>query len=332
MTKRTRPWACAFVALVIVGSNASLAAPLATAGGRSIVSERDLETMLSKLSEDERTGFLSSPQRVLNMTERLALARATKTRADQLSSAERSALELERDLAGYGFMKRVWVDAEFKRTVTESAVRQRADELYKLGHASCQASEKFDVSHILIRMDNKSFTEATASVQKTIDRLKQGEAFEKVAQSVSEDDSSAAAGGKLPTFTRQEVNPLFARNAIGKRELGIVNGPFLTPFGIHVARLDRVNAPTQNSAADCMPSLTRIAELELRQNAVIEVEKELYAKAKLELNQEAIAALAKKNTPERVKLTPELIQRIEAMAAEQRNADLKASPELETKK
>ncbi|TAG49441.1 MAG: hypothetical protein EAZ30_03310 [Betaproteobacteria bacterium] len=315
-----------------VASTGAAAITLASSDGNLITTEGDLATALQKLTEDEMKTYLSSAQRIANLAERITLARATKSRANQLTSSEQIALELERDLAGYGFMKRVWVDNETKRTVSAETVRKRASELYSHGHESCQAPEKFNASHILVRMDNKLFGEATALAEKAGARLKAGESFEAVAKSVSEDDSSAKDGGKLPSFTRQEVDTLFARNVIGKREIGKVSGPFLTPFGIHFGRLNAVLPPARMSADECMPALLRIAELELRQNVVIDVEKALYESTKLDVKVDAIADLAKKNTPEKLSLTPELIRRIEAMAAEQRNADLKPAQPAEPKK
>lgn len=102
----------------------------------------------------------------------------------------------------------------------------------RIGNA--QVVEEFRVRHILVRPNAvRDSREAQAIVSAAKQRIEQGEAFDDVAQDVSEDALSASRGGELGWSTPDRYVPSFA-NAVRTLPVGTLSEPFESRFGWHV--------------------------------------------------------------------------------------------------
>ncbi len=79
--------------------------------------------------------------------------------------------------------------------------------------------------------------------------LKRGETFGSVAQALSEDPTTRAAGGDLGTFGRGTYHEALERAAFSLKEGG-VSGEIETPAGLHLVRVDEVLKPRQKTLDD----------------------------------------------------------------------------------
>ncbi|MEO5345238.1 MAG: SurA N-terminal domain-containing protein [Magnetococcus sp. YQC-9] len=96
--------------------------------------------------------------------------------------------------------------------------------------------------HILVKIDAKvDAAAANEKIRKANERLKNGEPFETVAKEMSE-DVSAAQGGDLGEFGPGMMVPEFDR-VVFSSETGKVSEPVTTKFGVHLIRVDQINAP-----------------------------------------------------------------------------------------
>ncbi len=120
-----------------------------------------------------------------------------------------------------------------KVQVTEEDVRARYDEMQRRS----QSVSAVSLSHILFKLSEKpteqQLAEAKEKAAKAIARVKNGEAFDKVAAEVSEDDSTKATGGQLGWFQRGSVQPEWEQ-IVFSMEKGDVRGPVTGPQGLHV--------------------------------------------------------------------------------------------------
>lgn len=96
------------------------------------------------------------------------------------------------------------------------------------------------VAHIMT-LNGQNETEATAA-KSTIDdvykKLKQGEAFESLAQQFSQDKSSSGKGGQLQRFGSGELSSEeFENVAFSLKEKGQISEPFQSQFGWHIIKL-----------------------------------------------------------------------------------------------
>lgn len=106
---------------------------------------------------------------------------------------------------------------------------------YEANAARFQKPEQMKASHILVKTEEEG--------QAVLSRLESGEAFETVAQDVSECPSKER-GGDLGFFGKGMMVPEFEQ-AADALEVGAVSGLVKTQFGFHVIKLvDRQDAQT----------------------------------------------------------------------------------------
>ncbi|MBI5740416.1 MAG: peptidylprolyl isomerase [Nitrospirae bacterium] len=115
-------------------------------------------------------------------------------------------------------------EIEDKAKVDDSEVR----DFYSKNADKFTIGSKIRASHILV--------ETEAQAKKIYERVKKGESFSKLAESLSKDKGSAAKGGDLGYFGRGQMVPEFEQ-AVLRLKPGEVGEPVKTRFGYHVIQL-----------------------------------------------------------------------------------------------
>jgi peptidyl-prolyl cis-trans isomerase D len=119
--------------------------------------------------------------------------------------------------------------------------------------------EQRRASHILVTVDQgageKAIAEARSKAQGLMERVQQGEAFEKVAQESSQDPGSAKQGGDLGYFGRGVMDKSFEEAVFSMKpgELRLVQ----TPFGFHVVKLVDIKLAQVKSFEEVREQLAR---------------------------------------------------------------------------
>ncbi len=125
-----------------------------------------------------------------------------------------------------------------------------------------KAKGKVRVAHIMLLAPNTMPEEKRQEKKEKIDsihnRIKEGEAFEKLAREFSEDKSSAQKGGKLPWFGVGKMVPSFEKVAFRLDEKGEISKPFKTPAGWHIVK--RIDKKTLGSFEEEKEQLQRKLE------------------------------------------------------------------------
>lgn len=131
-----------------------------------------------------------------------------------------------------------WADAQIgdKTNVTED----EAKAFYDKNPEAFQEPETVRASHIffVIPEDAKPETIAAKEKQakKAAERLKKGEAFDKVAADMSEDPATKDKGGDLGYFSKDRMSPEFAEASF-KMKVDEVSEPVKTEYGIHIIKV-----------------------------------------------------------------------------------------------
>ncbi|NBS13510.1 MAG: hypothetical protein EBT57_01620 [Verrucomicrobia bacterium] len=103
-----------------------------------------------------------------------------------------------------------------------------------------QRGETVQAQHVLVKVDQGADAATKAQKQKAAEaalaRVNKGEAFEKVAQEVSDDPGSKARGGELPPFGKGQMTPKFEEVAFSTAP-GKISKVFETPFGFHFLKV-----------------------------------------------------------------------------------------------
>jgi peptidyl-prolyl cis-trans isomerase D len=101
--------------------------------------------------------------------------------------------------------------------------------------------EQIRARHILLRVPPNSGTETRDEILKKageiLSKIKAGEDFAKMAQSVSQDEATAGKGGDLGYFSRGGLNRELEAAAF-KLEVGMVSEPILTPQGYELIKVE----------------------------------------------------------------------------------------------
>ncbi|HEY1553549.1 MAG TPA: peptidylprolyl isomerase [Kofleriaceae bacterium] len=172
-----------------------------------------------------------------------------------------------------------------KVQVTEEDVRARYDELQRRSAAVSAVR----LAHILIKVPEHATEQqlATAKEQaaQAMDRVKAGEVFGDVAKAVSQDSSTAPAGGELGWFERGSINPEWEPIVFAMQK-GDVRGPVTGSDGLHVFFAEEVKSSALKPYAEMKEQLQR--ELHRRelekatQTWIDELRKKAYIDIKLQ--------------------------------------------------
>lgn len=129
------------------------------------------------------------------------------------------------------------IAAGFEFEADEASLRAAYDsEISQL-----EETEQREASHILLSLDDsRGEQEAIEEAISLRDRIVQGESFEELAQTLSDDPGSASLGGSLGTAGRGVYVAEF-EEALWSMKEGEISEPVVTEFGVHIIRLDAVS-------------------------------------------------------------------------------------------
>lgn len=108
---------------------------------------------------------------------------------------------------------------------------------YEENDESFKREEQVRARHILLTTAERTQDETVAQIEAIKARIEGGEDFAAVAQDASEDPGSAPRGGDLGFFRKGQMTPEFEQAAFAG-EPGQLIGPVITPFGVHLIRVE----------------------------------------------------------------------------------------------
>lgn len=241
--------------------------------GSEKVTAGEFEQMVEALPEQYRAAARGPNKR--QFAEQIVRVRimsdeARKRKLDQNPAVQRQ-IELQRDnlLANTLFQ-----DMTANAHVDDATARQYFEE-----HKS--EYEAVHARHILIRAKGsplpaqpgkKELTEeeALAKAQEIHKKLVAGEDFASLAKTESDDARSAAKGGDLGSFKRDQMVPAFAQAAFGLG-VGKFSEPVKTQFGYHLIKVEEHDV---KSFDEVKPELEKRMRPELARSAVENLQKQ----------------------------------------------------------
>jgi peptidyl-prolyl cis-trans isomerase C len=156
---------------------------------------------------------------------------------------------------------------------------------YESNPSEFQVPEQLRASHILVRAaapgDAAAKAAAREKAQRTLDRIRKGEAFAEVAGEVSEDQGSASQGGALPPFGRGVMTPPFEEAAFALKA-GALSPVVETTFGYHIILLHERQPPTTRSLEESQEAIRAHLVVVKRQSALTALLAGLRARARVE--------------------------------------------------
>ena len=145
---------------------------------------------------------------------------------------------------------------ELSRDAIADGVAVDDDELrvaYERRKADFQTPEQREASHILLTLDDGADEATVAAARERLQALKRqiddGTPFADLAREHSEDPGSARQGGSLGGISRGVMDPTF-EDTVFKLALDEVSDPVRSAFGLHLIRVDAINASKVPSFED----------------------------------------------------------------------------------
>jgi foldase protein PrsA len=156
------------------------------------------------------------------------------------------------DLLGQKIQQQV---VKGKDTVSDTAVA----DFYAKNKARFAQPEKRDLRVVL--------TKGKADAEKAHAALERGDSWAKVAKRYSIDDTSKAAGGKLPAQAEGTLDAALDK-AVFAAEKGELAGPVKTQYGYYVFTVTNVVAPSQQTLAEAKETIKQTLAVQNQQKAM----------------------------------------------------------------
>ena len=200
---------------------------------------------------------------------------------------EKSGLTLEKvkENVREGLRQEHWIDAQIKGK--DDVADADAADFYKKNPEQFKQPEQVRASHILIAVDKEAKPEVVAEKEKAAkaiaDRVKKGEAFDKLAKELSEDPTAKQNSGDLDYFEHDKMVPEFA-DAAFKMKKDEISDPVRSKFGFHVIKVtDHKDAGTV-TLETAKPKLVAYLKKQKRQGEIEKVVKAIREKAEVKIN------------------------------------------------
>lgn len=247
-----RPAAVLCLAAVVgLAASAPLAAqasgdddPILAQAQGVVVRRSDYDIELLRLPETHRFGFTADKGKVVELVNRMLIARilAKKAEADGLTKDPAQLRSLEREAERFwaeAYLSQVAATAGQRFDARAEANETRARELYKVDAGSrWTLPESVQVSHILVETGKRSDDDARSLAAQARARVLAGEDFAEVARSLSEDPSAKRNGGRIGIVQKDRYDPAFAKAAYALKEPGEISMPVRSTFGWHIIKLE----------------------------------------------------------------------------------------------
>lgn len=201
----------------------------------------------------------------------------------QLAKAGQTPEKIREDIRAY-LRQQAWVKDQIKDA--PKATDADAEEFYAKNPDQFKKPEQVRASHILLSVAADASEEVIQEKQKAAaeiaNRVKGGEAFDKLATELSEDPSAKQNAGDLNFFTREQMVPEFSSAAFGMKK-GEISGPVKSQFGFHVIQVtDRKDAETM-TLESVKPQLLTFLNQKMQSTQVEKLIKEVREKAAVEI-------------------------------------------------
>lgn len=200
----------------------------------------DLERLVAAQPAEIQKRFQDAPEQRVNlvrqlMTQKAVAARARKEGFDRKPDFKEQLGHVIDDFMTREYLARV-VAASV--TVPEDDVKK----YYKENESKFLIQEQVKTRHIFVEapkeMKEEDKRKALLKIEALQQRLKNGEAFAKVAQEASEDAESAKLGGELGTISPGGTSAEEFEKAAFALKAGEVSGVVTTPYGYHIIKVD----------------------------------------------------------------------------------------------
>lgn len=280
---------CAVTAAVtLLHAPAWASEPALMQGEQISITATDMQADALRMPPEMRAIVLAKSQTVAqianNLYARRAMAHQAETEGLGKDPVTAAALQIARDkVLSDALLAKIDKSAAPSDAVAEGLARN----IYKAKPELFKMPEQIQARHILIAGVTP---ESRAQAEKTLEELKAGADFAKLAQERSADTGSASKGGDLGFFARGRMVPEFDEAAFALQKPGELSGVVESKFGFHILKLDARKPAGMKPFDEVRDELIKDVRSNLQQEARAAQAQKLQQAAKV--NTEAVEAFA----------------------------------------
>jgi len=232
-----------FVFLLVVSSSSNAATPAAEEDilaqrGKGSVTQQAFAARAEKIPVNVRLAALQDRNRLRDVINTLLLRSQLAQDAREAGLDKEDIVKERMRLAAEAELAEAWV-SRYTELQPAADYEAMASEYYQLNQSNILASDKIDVSHILVSIEDRSDDEARELADSISRQLTENPAaFDEFVLKYSEDSSVSANKGRFYNIKKGDMQMPFERVAFTLSE-GEISGPVKTRYGYHIIRLDK---------------------------------------------------------------------------------------------
>lgn len=207
------------------------------ARGEGVLTHDVFEARISRIPEEKRFAFVRDRSRIENDLDQLLLILQLAQDARDAGFDKDPGITARMELAGVEELARAWMD-NFLANVEPADYTAMAREEYLVNSEKYMTAETVDVSHILIKPEQRTPEEALILAQELQAQIiADPSVFDALVTQYSEDSSKANNKGSFKDVKRGDMVPEFETVSFDL-EPGEISEPVLSQYGYHIIRKD----------------------------------------------------------------------------------------------
>jgi len=222
----------------------------------------ELYAAFSSIPADLRLRYIRDGEKVDNLVKTILRMRLIAADADRAGFSQDALVRHRMEMAAEKELAEAWV-LNIMENAPDGDYEAIANEYYIAHPDDFNSQEMVDVSHILVKIDDRTREEALEVASGLRDELRSDPTlFNAYILEYSEDPAKTSNNGRYPIVQRGEMVKPFEDAAFALQEAGDISEPVETTYGYHLIRLNRKMPPAPVPFEQIKPQMMEQAKKE----------------------------------------------------------------------
>lgn len=220
--------------------------PLFLKQGKVKVTHADIDAFMATIPQQDRSGFLTSPERIGKLLTNLTLVEAMVQEAQEAGHLEDSGTQARLYRALSDEISKIFREKFLESTALDDYT-ERAREIYLSEPDRFMGRQTLDFYHVLVTVgENRNEVEAMRRVAEAWERYRENDmSLEQLAEEYSDDPSYEQNAGLIEGVEKDALTQPVRATLARMSENSSVSEPVRSEFGWHLVKLVARNDPEQ---------------------------------------------------------------------------------------
>jgi peptidyl-prolyl cis-trans isomerase C len=277
--------------------------PFATQGG-AVLTQAELDAEFSKIPPEHRLAYIRNGERVDQMVSTMLRYKLVAAAAREAGYDEETLVKARMEMAAERELAEAWM-MKVIEDAPEADYHALAHEYFLANPDMFMTPEFIDVTHILIRSEERSREEAMALADELHDQLVENpELFDEYVMEYSEDPSKGSNQGTFPSMQRGEMVKPFEDASFAMQTEGEISEPVETNYGFHIIRFNKRYPPRLRKYED-----VQVEAMEMARKRYLDEYRARYVRKlvdfPVDIPRSAVEAMVKRHFGDNLELAPD---------------------------